>query len=422
MSFTPQSRTMIDLIIPYMDKFIKQKRSRKEKDKLDSILKIFYFAIKSSYKYYDKLDKQNLIHKRILSSTKHTAIYNRSIFKSSKYVPESIKKNIETTIQHTLHISFEAFDKPINIYIGLRSTSEVENYNSYIEKMICALYVLHSLGDPKCKYPLDIIFIPLEDKKQLPSNNLQIISPINVNSAITTNCNPSGNSILIYRKEEWFKVFIHELFHSLNLDYSHLDTSTLHTKLNDTFNIDANINSYEAYTECWATLINCLFCSYELMDDDDTKEEFILYFELCVNFERVFSILQLIKVLNYMNLSYNDLITTKTNLGKLLFKQNTNVFSYYILKTIYLVHYNSFMEWCYFKNYPNAIAFKPTNQNIDKLFTFIKHHSNTKVLDDYIFEVGQFYRKLHQSNKKIKNKKERDYMYNTMRMTICELD
>jgi len=405
-----------------MDKFIKQKRSRLEKNKLDAILKIMYYDIKRSYKYTSRLYEDHKIKTRILNVTEYSSLFTNKLMQPSSYFTDAMREKIKANTKYVLHVSFSIFSKKVNVFIGLESLNDLIHMDDKINKIVRVMYILHKFGGYECSYPLDILLFDIKQGKCLPENGLTILGPTNINSAVTTNCNAEGNVILIYRQEEWFKVLIHELFHSLNLDYSYLDTSVLHNKIKSLFNINCVVNSYEAYAECWATIINCLFCSYELMDKGDTCHDFILYFELCINFERVYSVFQLVKILNYMNLSYKNLTNHNTNVSRILFKQRTNVFSYYILKTIYLVNYSAFMEWCYFQNTTLFLKFKPENAGLDKLYDFIKVHHNTKMINEYIGEVHKFY--IHLQMKDVNNNCNSTdaFILNTTRMTLCELE
>ena len=50
-----------------------------------------------------------------------------------------------------------------------------------------------------------------------------------------------------------------------------------------------------------------------------------------------------------MGLSYSDLYSNSKHsqvLRENLYKENTNVLSYYIIKTVLLNNYQSFLEWC----------------------------------------------------------------------------
>ena len=58
---------------------------------------------------------------------------------------------------------------------------------------------------------------------------------------------------------------------------------------------------------------------------------------------------QMIKILDFMGLSYNDLYkktVVSENLRKTQYKENTNILSYYVLTTILLNNYQDFLSWC----------------------------------------------------------------------------
>ena len=204
------------------------------------------------------------------------------------------------------------------------------------------------------------IYLYLSDhKKTIPKNATDILSSINVNTAVTTACSINGE-ILVYRKEEWFKVFIHETFHSLCLDFSGFEYNPLREKLKNLFKINSKYEVSESYTEFWATIMNTLFISYDLLDDKSDIALFRTYFNYCIYYEKCFSILQTIKVLNFMNLNYEHIYSNKkdsVSTKKILYKENTNVFAYYILKMILLFYYDDFFNWCD-KNNINLCTFK----------------------------------------------------------------
>jgi len=62
--------------------------------------------------------------------------------------------------------------------------------------------------------------------------------------------------------------------------------------------------------------------------------------------ERVYSLQQCNNVLNYMNLSYRDLLMKGNN----NYKENSNVFCYYVIGAILMSDYYKFIQWCYKNN------------------------------------------------------------------------
>ena len=70
------------------------------------------------------------------------------------------------------------------------------------------------------------------------------------------------NTINIWRKEEIIKVTIHELFHLFECDGHINDTSEILQLYQKRYDITSNkVNTFEAYTEIWANIINCFLLS-----------------------------------------------------------------------------------------------------------------------------------------------------------------
>ena len=118
-----------------------------------------------------------------------------------------------------------------------------------------------------------------------------------------------------------------------------------------------------------------------------------------------------------MGLSYNDLYNhnevSKTARDN-LYKENTNVFSYYILTTVLLNNYTGFLEWCNDNNL-ELIKFNRTPRNIDSFFDFIKLNYNSKNLLDSFNCINQY-------NEKYKHKNIQliEQLKKTLRMSILE--
>ena len=97
--------------------------------------------------------------------------------------------------------------------------SELNDLNKIKQQIIEALNIVKfctSYANSKSVKTLDIYLYLVNHKKIMPKRAIDILSPINCNSAVTFACSKNGK-LLIYRKEEWKKDLIHELFHSLCL-------------------------------------------------------------------------------------------------------------------------------------------------------------------------------------------------------------
>jgi hypothetical protein len=236
-----------------------------------------------------------------------------------------------------------------------------------IKKMYVWLFVANHFADSECSPNINIYWYLTKHKKVLPREG-GIIDRANVNSAFTLACPTDANSIYIFRQEEWFKVLIHESFHSLGLDFSKLPEENANQAMFSIFPVKCDLRFAEAYTECWAEIIHVLIISvgeYTSKDSNIDIDKLAKAVENKMENERLFSLFQMSKILNHNKLRYVDLFKPNH------YKEETNVFSYYILKSILIFFYNDFIEWCA-ENNRGSITFRKTQQNILSLVKFVK--------------------------------------------------
>jgi hypothetical protein len=155
------------------------------------------------------------------------------------------------------------------------------------------------------------------------------------------------------------------------------------------------------------------------MKDKTNIADFLSTAEFFINFERTYSFFQLVKTLDFMGLSYNDLYSDthySTVLRENLYKEKTNVLSYYILKTILINNYQDFLFWCKKNNY-SILQFNKTIRNQTALCNFIESKYKTPSMLNGIAETKIFLNKMSvkQHSQNIK------YLMNNLRMSICEL-
>ena len=87
----------------------------------------------------------------------------------------------------------------------------------------------------------------------------------------------------------------------------------------------------------------------------------------------------MVKTLNFMELNYESMHSNKPyakTLRDTLYRENTNVLSYYILTTILISHFQNFFLWCKHNN-TSLLQFKKTPSNQNELCKFIIQHHKT---------------------------------------------
>jgi hypothetical protein len=252
----------------------------------------------------------------------------------------------------------------------------------------------------------------------LPNSNIQVLNENNVNTAFTTTC-PKDAEIVVYRKEEWFKVFIHESFHNFALDFSDMNNTECTNYILNIFPVQSEVNLYESYTEFWAEMINALFCSFFSLKNKNDVEGFLSNSEFFINFERTYSFFQLTKALRFMGLSYTDLYSKNIHrkaLRETLYREKTNVLSYYVIKTILMNNYQDFLYWCT-KNNLSLLQFKKTLKNQMEYCKFIERNYRKASMLEGVEQSQKFLNILYSKNTRVNDA----YVLSNLRMSICEL-
>lgn len=422
MSFKIKSEKLIKSFINDFDKYCVKKSSKVQKS-TDTILKLIYRDIKLSINFKNLVAKNDRILltdvKRLNGSIKQLP---KSDLMDSSFMPGKIKDKILYTILGYMKATIVICSIKVNIYWGIFKESEFNNLHKIKKEILEVIKIIKFCtlnNGVKLINSLDIYLYLTNEEKNLPLNPISVLGPDNCNSAVTYACSSNGK-LLIYRKEEWKKVLIHELFHSLCIDFAVSNYNGLKSNIKKIFDIDSDFEISEAYSEYWAVLLNGCFISYDLLDNENDIEEFILFTEFCIQLERIYSLFQLNKILHYMGLNYSTLYKTdkaSKSYRKLLYKEDTNVFCYYVLKTILLFFNDEFLKWCLYNN-STIIKFDKNLQNFNNFNEFIEKHYNKRVFLNAISNMNDFFRKKVAPYHK-KSTKDR-YLLNNTRMTICE--
>ena len=260
-------------------------------------------------------------------------------------------------------------------------SSEIAVYQRYAHKVFMWLTIITSLSDHDCsEKSLNIYFYMTPFKKQRPHDD-SVLSAIHVNTGLTRNCETHGE-IVVYRTEEWFKVFLHESMHNFNMDFIDQDLHDANARLRSTFCIPhGDILLFETYTETWARIINTMFNTYvqhEKSGTSVTQTQFIRGVREKLIQNAVFYAFQTVKVLDVMKLKYaNITIQSPENqeMCRKRYVEDTNVYAYYILGGILSAYALPFITWCAHHNHGKgrigAIRFSRNQGTLPKFVDFL---------------------------------------------------
>lgn len=264
---------------------------------------------------------------------------------SGKWVPLNISEYISKHRGHTYKVNGNINSRNITIYfVCYDNTNEqtILYYTNYV------FLLIHLLTNTKtiCSKNLKIKIYLTPFKKVSSDNYSKVLGVNEVNTGFSNVGCREYSEITIYRKEEWFKVLIHELFHNLNLDFAVVDIQDIREKLYSLFKLDIKYDINETYAEIWARIILVVISSNI---NSNNYTEFYKSFIKLINDEIMFSIKQAGKILKHVN-------------TMIKYKEDTNAYVYYVFTAALMYNYIYFLEWC--------------NKNNETLFYFIKDKKN----------------------------------------------
>ena len=316
------------------------------------------------------------------------------------------------------------------------SASHIDTYTQYFERMMVWFHIAFKYSSDVCGSNISVYIYDTPLQKSLPKHRSDIVGMSHANTAYTYACpiahrnRPTTRSgvmeseIILFRNEEWFKVFIHETFHMLGLDFAGMhNLDAARNVMFNRFPLKSDMEIFEAYTETWATIINACFCSHFCLKQMG-KVTFVSYVEVLLGFEAAWRIFQMHKILHFMGLVYSDLYmnSKKARLARTnLYREDTNVFAYYIVTSLLLVNYGDFLEWCSINNGVGGhMSFHKTEANTISFANFIVKTSENTATKNNIKDIGskRCFNVILDSDVELE---PMEWISNTMRMTVCEM-
>jgi len=307
------------------------------------------------------------------------------------------------------------------------SVEEEKEEQEEEESIYIWLYLADHFSDKMCSDTLDVYLYFTDLAKILPEIDDEIITSDHANTAFTYACKKE-NEIYVYRREEWFKVFIHETFHSLGIDFALMEEEGYVSEIVRPSNASiyrvhiTDLRFYESYTETWAEILQVMF--YAFRAETSSALQMKRFETQLFEYEAPFSVFQCVKVLDHYSMMYGDLFD-KTRAKA--YKESTPVFSYYIIKSVFMNYASEFIEWCMDNNRSSApffLFFTKTQQNVKSLIGFLRTYCKTaeylakiEAMDLVVDRKVAFFFE----TKRNKKNEERVDIYETMRMTCTDV-
>ena len=382
---------------------------------VNNMLDTFFLRIYECYRIWDKEVYSHLSQLKSLDKT----IVNQKTKKEWKNIPIELQESILHTCQYFYTISFHFDRRVYQIYIGTAAIKE-EKLHTIVKLLYIYLCFINPYVDKSCSNTVNIFLFFIPDKKQIPHTHNTAIEEKHVNTAFTYSCVPHTD-VFIYREEEWFRALIHESFHNLGLDFIRMGDSVIHAQeaeIKKVFPVSIHdLRIYETYCELWAEILNVMIyiCDHHIVKSGPLPlKSWKSQFAEWMLYERALSVWQCVKLLHLNKISYEDLPIQASS-----YKEKTQGFSYYVLKSILTVHLQKFLEFCTeqckdTKNggmYRFSPQFKMTQENLIRYRLLFTSLYNTPHMT---------YGTRYMSN--FLNSKKNTGIYKTMRMSLVEIE
>jgi len=277
------------------------------------------------------------------------------------YIPVPIRQEFEKTPQKGIeaHVDLPRGRK-VHIYMlePADSSSRHESITTQLNNVVAWFRYISTVAAPRCAKDLSVYILATDLEKVLPSNQLEPIDQIHANTAFTTSCS-AKNEIFIFRREEWFKVLIHETFHCLGLDFSADFKATDYSNqyilsIFPALDLKTDVRLYETFCETWAELVHLAFRLFVKGNDKGYTREFSAkQYREALSKEQVFSIVQSNKLLRRAGFKLETIFESPL---EATYKENTQAFSYYVLKSALLYNANEFLSRVRLQFDPSKIA------------------------------------------------------------------
>jgi hypothetical protein len=331
------------------------------------------------------------------------------------FFPNDIQRHILNEQSTAVMYKFNVGGRAVSLhFVVFNKRSHNLNMNEMAAKArrVCALLHLVSMHAARstCSSTLSIFIYMTDFKKLFPDKKGEAFESEHANTGLSYHC-AMNNDVVVYRKEEWFKVLIHELFHAFGLSFIESDLpdgadAAMQAMLQKMYAISHPVRIYETYCEIWARILNVVFACFTDGDSNgngngngngnkcmDSDVELAVFGE-CVMKElhkdAAHALHQCAKIMHHLGIPSHVLLNpTEENRAIVAekYRENTNVFAYYVLTCALQHSHELFLEWCY-KNNPtsakkpraNVMQFRTNRSNFNS-FMELLHHSKGRCPD-----------------------------------------
>ena len=354
---------------------------------------------------------------------------------NNKYIDVKVKEYIRNKQGSLVIYQLPFKDKTISINLikySKISPKLLANFDNLIRNMMAQIYLISTLtkNNTCSKDNLNIYLFLTPFKRELEKSQEKVLGAYNINGGFCNGCVSNGE-IVVYRQEEIFKVFSHELVHNFGLDTYIWDfmfqvkvenskQNKMYYKFLNNFNLprENELGIQECLVEFWGEFFNNAIYSFVYSKNCNLStynQEFKFYkqiFETIMKFEIIHSFLQTTKIIYHNRITYVGLFSKNQSP---IYREKTHIFSYYMLKLFLLFDYKEFINSQISVTGENALLFNKSLQNMQKFFNYMISVSKY----ESVILNFKFMREVYMSIRVVKDKNI-NFLLNNLRMSVLE--
>ena len=233
--------------------------------------------------------------------------------------------------------------------VSLRNKSENEDWVSkMINNILQIVFLMIKIGGVGIAKELNICYFDVDQPKSVPNKN-QPYQPLHINSAYST-VYTTKPDVIIFRREEWKKVLIHELIHAFGIGLENHSVVMIDKHMHSSFNLTIDYNPLETYAESWARIL--ITCLTAFACADGNLKSFLEYAIIFLDLNGMYSIWNSNKVLSNWGISYSKLLEKDEKAKN--YSEKTAAFGYYVGTSLILSDWRGFLQLCQINNKPIA--------------------------------------------------------------------
>lgn len=232
------------------------------------------------------------------------------------------------------------------------------------------------------------------NQKKIINKDTKILCCDNINSGSTY----PGKIIVCWRREEFYKVLIHELIHYHKFDFCISDPE--YNKIYSMI-ILPKVNGIDMVNECYTEACAIIILIILRYIENNISDNFDDYFKKSITYEVTFLMFQIGKVFMILGAeTFNDYVN-----GNIILSQHTSFRSYFIIKMLLLIYINEFIKFMQDTLIVNGHKILLFGELINVLWTDMIHNT------EYINIINRYINLLRE-----KNDTKHKWIYKTCRM------